>query len=64
VSPVVLPVTPTTVYVNIEELPLTGVIEFVVNNVMNIPGVTVPDTDGLIDPKFKVTVLPDVRPVL
>jgi len=34
--------------VNIEELPLKGVTEFVLNKVTNIPGVTTPDTDTLI----------------
>jgi hypothetical protein len=47
-----------------DELPLTGVIELVLNNVKNIPGVTVPDTVGAKDPKLIVIVLPDVSPEL
>jgi hypothetical protein len=56
----VSPVIPTTKYVNIGELPLKGFIElFVVKNI-NIPGVTVPDTDVFIFVALNIIVFPDV----
>jgi len=65
VEPVdVSPVTFITLYVNIGELPLNGLIDDCVNNVINIPEVTVPETEGLTDAVEIVNVLPDVNVVL
>ena len=61
VVPDVNPVTSTTTYVNIDELPLKGVIELLVNKVTNIPGVTLPlKIKGSILSYSKVIVFPEL----
>ena len=57
------PVIPITEYVNIGPAPDIGDIEPLVNNVKNIPGVTVPDTDGFTDVADIVKTVPDVIPL-
>jgi hypothetical protein len=48
-----------TLYVKIDELPLKGVTEFVVNKVTNIPGVATPETDAFIVLADNVITVPD-----
>ena len=58
------PVTPTTTYVNIGAFPLKGDIEFVLNKVNIIPGVTVPETEGLTELLLMTNVVPEPKVLL